>query len=262
MPQFSSAQPASSQKSYTTSPVSPTSPYTSADYSYFSPQAPFTSPSPSTSSGTLSVPNSPYVNVGSGHGYKPPSQGSGTTTTTTTTSPGGPVITATMTTRNSSGVNNVSSAGGGGGYSGYPSYQPHANSNHDVLQQFSLHIPPPPPLSLSLSAQRNPSASSMDSRSFSGSPQMSLSSTPVQHTLSVQLPRNVQPEMVTISANKGDRIRVVADAWGGGNECHYEWQISFPPHDIDMGAVHARFDPDGRLTLEVRRRAAARARYL
>ncbi|KDR68506.1 hypothetical protein GALMADRAFT_78354 [Galerina marginata CBS 339.88] len=90
---------------------------------------------------------------------------------------------------------------------------------------------------------------------------MTLGSTLAQYTLSVLLPRSVQPEMVTISANKGDRIRVVADAWGGGTEYHYEWQISFPPHDIDMGAVHARFDPDGRLTLEVRRRAAARARY-
>jgi hypothetical protein len=35
---------------------------------------------------------------------------------------------------------------------------------------------------------------------------------------------------------------------------HYEWQISFPPYDIDMAAVHARFDPEGRLTLDVRRR--------
>ncbi|KAF9552558.1 hypothetical protein CPC08DRAFT_646755 [Agrocybe pediades] len=90
---------------------------------------------------------------------------------------------------------------------------------------------------------------------------MALSTTPTQHTLSVVLPRSVQPEMVTISANKGDRIRVVADAWGGGSDCHYEWQISFPPYDIDMGAVHARFDPDGKLTLEVRRRAAARSKY-
>ncbi|KJA29995.1 hypothetical protein HYPSUDRAFT_126436 [Hypholoma sublateritium FD-334 SS-4] len=83
---------------------------------------------------------------------------------------------------------------------------------------------------------------------------MTLSSTEVKHTLSVLLPRNITPEMVTISANKGDRIRVVADAFGG-DECHYEWQISFPPYDIDMSAVHARFDPDGRLTLDVKRRS-------
>ncbi|KIM40725.1 hypothetical protein M413DRAFT_72893 [Hebeloma cylindrosporum] len=82
---------------------------------------------------------------------------------------------------------------------------------------------------------------------------MTLTSTSTKYTLSVLLPSNIQPEMVTISANKGDRLRIVADAFGG-DECHYEWQISFPPYDIDMAAVYARFDPEGRLTLDVRRR--------
>ncbi|TFK36734.1 hypothetical protein BDQ12DRAFT_239064 [Crucibulum laeve] len=87
----------------------------------------------------------------------------------------------------------------------------------------------------------------------SSSPHMSISSNPNKHTLSVQLPTSIQPEMVTISANKGDKIKVVADAWHMEDDCHYEWQISFAPHDIDMSAVHAKFDPDGRLTIDVRR---------
>jgi len=68
------------------------------------------------------------------------------------------------------------------------------------------------------------------------------------------LPRSIQPEMVTISANKGDRLRVVADAWHMERESHYEWQISFPPLDVDIRAVHAKFHPDGCLTIDVRRR--------
>jgi hypothetical protein len=84
--------------------------------------------------------------------------------------------------------------------------------------------------------------------------------------------------MVTISANKGDRLRVVADAWHMEGESefrppyfflldslpssylltlypgHYEWQISFPPADVDIRAVHAKFHQDGRLTIDVKRR--------
>lgn len=35
---------------------------------------------------------------------------------------------------------------------------------------------------------------------------------------------------------------------------HYEWQISFPPYDVDLSKVQAKFDPDGRLTIRVPRR--------
>ncbi|KAF8150154.1 hypothetical protein B0H34DRAFT_666425 [Crassisporium funariophilum] len=84
---------------------------------------------------------------------------------------------------------------------------------------------------------------------------MTLTSSQSTHTLSVKLPASIQPEMVTISANKGDRLKVVADAWHMEGESHYEWQISFPPYDIDITAVHAKFDPDGRLTIDVKRRS-------
>lgn len=32
---------------------------------------------------------------------------------------------------------------------------------------------------------------------------------------------------------------------------HYEWQISFPPHDINMGAVQAKVEPGGHLYIDV-----------
>jgi len=35
---------------------------------------------------------------------------------------------------------------------------------------------------------------------------------------------------------------------------HFEWQISFPPHDVDLSKVQAKFDPDGCLTIRVPRR--------
>ncbi|TFK71508.1 hypothetical protein BDN72DRAFT_764900 [Pluteus cervinus] len=82
---------------------------------------------------------------------------------------------------------------------------------------------------------------------------MSLASTSYKHTLSVTLPTIIKPEMVTISANRGDKLKVIANAWQMQNECHYEWHISFPPHDVDMSAVNAKFTPDGHLTVDVRR---------
>ncbi|KAJ3516564.1 hypothetical protein NLJ89_g1030 [Agrocybe chaxingu] len=85
-------------------------------------------------------------------------------------------------------------------------------------------------------------------------PEMKIQSEPHVHVLSVFLPRSISPEMVTISANKGDRLRVVADAWHMEDECHFEWQISFPPYDVDIAKVQAKFDPDGRLTIAVTRR--------
>ncbi|KAI3596149.1 hypothetical protein WG66_008963 [Moniliophthora roreri] len=85
------------------------------------------------------------------------------------------------------------------------------------------------------------------------SPPMTIQSSPLKHTLQVKLPVIIQPEMVTISANKGDKLKVIADAWHLENDCHYEWIISFPPRDIDMSGVHARFEPDGTLVIDVRR---------
>ena len=35
---------------------------------------------------------------------------------------------------------------------------------------------------------------------------------------------------------------------------HYEWQISFPPSDVDIRAVQAKFHQDGLLTIDVKRR--------
>jgi len=60
--------------------------------------------------------------------------------------------------------------------------------------------------------------------------------------------------MVTISAKRGDKLEIVADAWHMEADCHYEWQISFAPHDIDMSSVHAKFGADGHLTIDVQRR--------
>ncbi|KAL0067770.1 hypothetical protein AAF712_005210 [Marasmius tenuissimus] len=89
---------------------------------------------------------------------------------------------------------------------------------------------------------------------LSSSPSMKIHSSPANHTLQVKLPVAIQPEMVTISANKGAKLKVVADAWHLENDCHYEWLISFPPNDIDMTRVHAKFEEDGNLTIDVRRR--------
>ncbi|KAK0446136.1 hypothetical protein EV421DRAFT_1792650 [Armillaria borealis] len=67
----------------------------------------------------------------------------------------------------------------------------------------------------------------------------------------VRLPPDIQPEMVTISAKKGDKLKVVADAWHMENNCHCEWLITFPPLDVDMSKVYAKFGGDGLLTIDV-----------
>ncbi|KAJ3879468.1 hypothetical protein F5051DRAFT_325921 [Lentinula edodes] len=74
------------------------------------------------------------------------------------------------------------------------------------------------------------------------------------YLLTVQLPDHIKHEMVTISVLKGNKLKVIADAWHMETECHYEWVINFPPHDIDMGGVHAQLDPSGLLAIDVCRR--------
>jgi hypothetical protein len=48
---------------------------------------------------------------------------------------------------------------------------------------------------------------------------MTVSSILAKHTLHVQLPISIQPEMITISAQKGDKLKVVADAWHMESDC-------------------------------------------
>ncbi|KAF8554454.1 hypothetical protein OG21DRAFT_1412550 [Imleria badia] len=83
---------------------------------------------------------------------------------------------------------------------------------------------------------------------------MDIQSTTTSHVLSVSLPRVILPEMVTVTAKKGDRVDVVADAWHMERDCHYEWQIRFAAGDVDMSTVRARFGPDGKFSIEVQRR--------
>lgn len=215
----------------------------STSSSYFSAQAPSTGVSPAIS------PATPYT--------------SGLSSASPMTSDY-PIVTATVTSRNQTGLTSSTNT---------------MPARDDPLRQFALHIPAPPALSLS-SASRQPvpsvhagSAHTSSARATSTpyddipspmdrsrrmpssthAPQMTVASSVYYYTLSVKLPTSIQPEMVTVSANKGDKLKVVADAWHMENESHYEWQISFPPRDVDMSAVHARFDETKNLTIDVRR---------
>lgn len=86
-------------------------------------------------------------------------------------------------------------------------------------------------------------------------PEMTLSSNYARHTLSVELPKIILPEMVMICANRGNRLKVSANAWSMPSECHYEWHITFPP-DVEVNSasgVSAKIK-GGVLTVEIRRR--------
>ncbi|KAH8074789.1 hypothetical protein BXZ70DRAFT_902778 [Cristinia sonorae] len=66
---------------------------------------------------------------------------------------------------------------------------------------------------------------------------MHVHSTTSEHTLDVWLPKELSPEMVTVSAKKGNKLSIVADVWDRENNSHYEWDIVFPPRDVDMNSI-------------------------
>ncbi|KAF5390597.1 hypothetical protein D9757_002674 [Collybiopsis confluens] len=73
------------------------------------------------------------------------------------------------------------------------------------------------------------------------------------HTIRIQLPRDIKHEMVTISVLKGDKLKIIADAWHmEDTDSHFEWVVNFFPQDVDMSSVQARFD-SGLLVIDVRR---------
>ncbi|KAF8486290.1 hypothetical protein DFH94DRAFT_850349 [Russula ochroleuca] len=81
---------------------------------------------------------------------------------------------------------------------------------------------------------------------------------PKHYRLSIALPRpggaQFASEMITVSARRGGRLAVVADAWHLEHDCHFEWHFAFPGPDIDLEAVRARLGKDGILVIDVPRR--------
>lgn len=89
-------------------------------------------------------------------------------------------------------------------------------------------------------------------------PPANVETFPKSYKLSIALPRpggaQFASEMITISARRGGRLVIVADAWHLEHDCHYEWHVAFPQLDIDLGAVRARLGKDGDLVIDVPRR--------
>ncbi|KAI9463194.1 hypothetical protein BJY52DRAFT_1253594 [Lactarius psammicola] len=89
-------------------------------------------------------------------------------------------------------------------------------------------------------------------------PPARIVSSDTTHTLSIALPRPggapLAPEMITVSARRGGRLAVVADAWHLEHDCHYEWYFALPSKEVDLGAVKACFGEDGTLVIDVPRR--------
>ncbi|KAF4596093.1 hypothetical protein EYR38_007467 [Pleurotus pulmonarius] len=147
-------------------------------------------------------------------------------------------------------------------------------SSHPAFASPPLHGPSPasrapsPPISTSAStltssathpgALASPLARAHRAPPPADAPPLQIHSTPSKHTLCVQFPQRMgaemRPEMVTVCAKRGDRLGIVADAWHLERNCHYEWEVAFPPHDADMAHVHAKFLPGGCLTIDVWRR--------
>lgn len=96
-------------------------------------------------------------------------------------------------------------------------YTPHSS---EELRQFALHIPAPPQLTMPakmLAKQTSSLAPYGASDSYQG-PDMVCTTDMNSYLLSVTgLPTSITSDMVTISANKGDRLHVNAQAWGSEN---------------------------------------------
>ncbi|KAF7366725.1 hypothetical protein MSAN_00930600 [Mycena sanguinolenta] len=83
---------------------------------------------------------------------------------------------------------------------------------------------------------------------------MHISSSTSEHTLGICLPIGIKSEMVTISTAKGDKLKIVADAWHLEVDCHFEWEIVFAPCDVDITRIRAIFEDGGVLTIHAGRR--------
>ncbi|KAL4246434.1 hypothetical protein ABKN59_009642 [Abortiporus biennis] len=82
-----------------------------------------------------------------------------------------------------------------------------------------------------------------------------ISSSTTEHKVSLRIPwaeKEIIPEMITVSAKRGDRLGVVADVWDKEVDSHYEWEIQYPPRDVDMSSIRVHLG-DGYITIKARR---------
>ncbi|KAK7019824.1 hypothetical protein R3P38DRAFT_2782131 [Favolaschia claudopus] len=108
-----------------------------------------------------------------------------------------------------------------------------------------------------LSESRHPSVTARARRAPSSSkyPPLRIDTSTREYVLDVVLPVEIKPEMVTLSTLKGDKLRIVADAWHLEKDCHFEWEIVFAPGDVDMTSIRAKFGEEGHLVVRAGRRA-------
>ncbi|KAJ7764555.1 biotin-protein ligase [Mycena maculata] len=92
-------------------------------------------------------------------------------------------------------------------------------------------------------------------------PPMRINASVAQYTLDISLPFAIKPEMVTITTAKGDKLKIVADAWNLEVDCHFEWEIEFSPNDIDFSTIRAKFDAQARLTITAGRRISIISKF-
>ncbi|KAF7329741.1 hypothetical protein MKEN_00237400 [Mycena kentingensis (nom. inval.)] len=87
-------------------------------------------------------------------------------------------------------------------------------------------------MSLTARARRVPSASQY--------PPLRIDSSRTAYTMELALPSSISAEMVTITTAKGDKLKIVADAWHLESDCHYEWEVVFPPKDVNFASCRHR----------------------
>ncbi|THH19910.1 hypothetical protein EW146_g1341 [Bondarzewia mesenterica] len=133
--------------------------------------------------------------------------------------------------------------------------------------QPSVSINPPPATTFNVvtstpsaapTCPESPLARARRTASPSSVPDPQHHTTETSHTVSISLPRpggrQFSPEMITISVLKGDRVRIVADAWELERDCRFEWNLAFSPRTVNMASMRAQIDAiNGVLVLDMRR---------
>lgn len=96
--------------------------------------------------------------------------------------------------------------------------QPLRRSLPDMCYPPQLEVSPQPFITSS-HEEFSPMQRERRGASISNCPSMDVQSSLSEYTLTVQLPDHIKHEMVTVSVLKGNKLKVIADAWHMETEC-------------------------------------------
>ncbi|OCH89715.1 hypothetical protein OBBRIDRAFT_653955 [Obba rivulosa] len=83
-------------------------------------------------------------------------------------------------------------------------------------------------------------------------PPMEVTTLHNEYVLTTKLPPGITSDMIVVTAQKGPRIKVVADLWHSEQNAHLEWSIS-NLQDVQLSRVNSGLWPDGQFSIRLGR---------